>query len=102
VLNTLKIVPEVCRIFCATANPTEIVLAETDPGRGILSLVDGFSPKGAEDQTEIKWRKNFLRQIGPQAIEEKGKKSPERLVAEHDLIRSRLAESLQLHQPASN
>ena len=64
VLNTLKTVPEVCRIFCATANPTEVVLAEMDQGRGILGVVDGFSPKGVEDDGEIKWRKDFLRQIG--------------------------------------
>ena len=53
VLNTLKAVPEVCRIFCATANPTEIVLAETEQGRGILGVVDGFSPKGVEDEGEM-------------------------------------------------
>ena len=64
VLNTLKMVPEVCRIFCATANPTEVVLAETEQGRGILGVVDGFSPKGVEDEGEIKWRKDFLRKIG--------------------------------------
>ena len=64
VLNTLKMVPEVCRIFCATANPTEVVLAETEQGRGILGVVDGFSPKGVEDDGEIKWRKEFLRKIG--------------------------------------
>jgi hypothetical protein len=63
VLNTLKMVPEVCRIFCATANPSEVVLAETEQGRGILGVVDGFSPKGVEDEDEIKWRKDFLRQI---------------------------------------
>ena len=64
VLNTLKMVPEVCHIFCATANPTEVVVAETEQGRGILGVVDGFSPKGVEDEDDIKWRKNFLRQIG--------------------------------------
>src|SRR6185436_19180900 len=64
VLNTLKMVPEVCRIFCATANPTEVVLADTDQGRGILGVVDGFSPKGVEDEGEIRWRKDFLRKIG--------------------------------------
>jgi uncharacterized protein len=64
VLNTLKIVPEVCRIFCATANATQVVLAETDQGRGILGVVDGFSPKGIEDENEITWRRDFLRQIG--------------------------------------
>jgi adenosine/AMP kinase len=64
VLNTLKMVPEVCHIFCATANPTEVVLAETEQGRGILGVVDGFSPKGVEDDSEIKWRKELLRKIG--------------------------------------
>lgn len=64
VLNTLKMVPEVCRIFCATANPTEVVLAESEQGRGIMGVIDGFSPKGIEDDAEIKWRKDFLRQIG--------------------------------------
>jgi len=64
VLNTLKMVPEVCRIFCATANPTEVVLAETEQGRGILGVVDGSAPKGVEDEGEIKWRKDFLRKIG--------------------------------------
>jgi adenosine/AMP kinase len=64
VLNTLKMVPEVCRIFCATANPTEVVVAETEQGRGILGVVDGFSPKGVETEDDITWRKAFLRQIG--------------------------------------
>ena len=60
VLNTLKMVPEVCRIFCATANPTEVILAETEHGRGILGVVDGFWPKGVEDDTEITWRNNIM------------------------------------------
>ena len=64
VLNALKMVPEVCRIFCATANPTEVVLAQTDQGRGILGVVDGASPKGVEAEADIAWRKNLLRQIG--------------------------------------
>jgi adenosine/AMP kinase len=64
VLNALKMVPEVCRIFCATANPTQIVLAETGQGRGILGVVDGFSPKGVEGDDDIVWRKAFLRKIG--------------------------------------
>ncbi len=64
VLNTLKMVPEVCRIFCATANPTEVVLAQTEQGRGILGVVDGSSPKGVEEQGDIQWRKELLRQIG--------------------------------------
>jgi adenosine/AMP kinase len=64
VLNTLKMVPEVCRIFCATANPTEVVVAATEQGRGILGVVDGFSPKGVETDDDINWRKGLLRQIG--------------------------------------
>ena len=64
VLNALKQVPEVCRIFCATANPTEVVIAQTDQGRGILGVVDGASPKGAEAEADVAWRKNLLRQIG--------------------------------------
>jgi hypothetical protein len=64
VLNALKVVPEVCRIFCATANPTEVILAETDQGRAILGVVDGFSPQGVEADEDITWRKGFLRQIG--------------------------------------
>jgi hypothetical protein len=64
VLNQIKMVPEVCRIFCATANPTEVIIAETDMGRGVLGVVDGFSPKGVEDQAEIDWRRDLLRKIG--------------------------------------
>jgi adenosine/AMP kinase len=64
VLNAIKMVPEVCRIFCATANPTEVIVAETDQGRGVLGVVDGFSPKGIEGADDVAWRKNFLRQIG--------------------------------------
>ncbi|MFO1431787.1 MAG: adenosine-specific kinase [Candidatus Competibacteraceae bacterium] len=64
VLNTLKLVPEVCRIFCATANPTEVILAQTEQGRGILGVVDGFSPQGIEDDTGIEWRQGLLRRIG--------------------------------------
>ena len=64
VLNALKMVPEVCRIFCATANPTEVVIAETDQGRGILGVVDGASPLGVESEADLAWRKGFLRQIG--------------------------------------
>jgi adenosine/AMP kinase len=64
VLNTLKMVAEVCRIFCATANPTEVVVTETEQGRGILGVLDGFSPQGVEDEGEIRWRKDFLRKIG--------------------------------------
>lgn len=64
VLNTIKMVPEVCRIFCATANPAEVIIAQTEQGRAILGAVDGFSPKGIEDENEIKWRKDLLRKIG--------------------------------------
>ncbi len=64
VLNALKMVPEVCRIFCATANPTEVVIAQTDQGRGIMGVVDGASPKGAETEADVNWRRGLLRQIG--------------------------------------
>ena len=64
VLNALKMVPEVCRIFCATANPTEVVVAQTEQGRGILGVVDGAPPRGAETEADVAWRKGFLRQIG--------------------------------------
>jgi len=64
VLNAIKMVPEVCRIFCATANPVEVVVAETDQGRGLLGVIDGFAPKGIETDEDVAWRKNLLRQIG--------------------------------------
>lgn len=64
VLNTVKMVPEVCRIFCATANPSEVILAETEQGRAVLGVVDGFLTKGIEGDDDIKWRKDLLRQIG--------------------------------------
>ena len=64
VLNAIKAVPEVARIFCATANPTEVLVAETEQGRGILGVVDGSSPKGVEGPEDIAWRKDFLRKIG--------------------------------------
>ena len=64
VLNAIKAVPEVCRIFCATANPTEVIVAETEQGRGILGVIDGSAPQGVEGEADIAWRKNFLRQIG--------------------------------------
>ena len=64
VLNAIKAVPEVCRIFCATANPTEVVLAETEQGRAILGIVDGFRPQGIEDADGIDWRRGLLRKIG--------------------------------------
>lgn len=64
ILNAVKAVPEVCGIFCATANPAEIVVAETSQGRAILGVVDGVRPKGVEDAEGIAWRKGFLRKIG--------------------------------------
>ncbi len=64
ILNTVKMIPEVCRIFCATANPTEVLIAHTELGRAILGVVDGFSPKGIEGDEDIAWRKGFLRMIG--------------------------------------
>lgn len=64
VLPAIKRVPEVCRIFCATANPTEVLVAETVLGRGILGVVDGYKPAGIETEEDIAWRKGFLRQIG--------------------------------------
>ena len=64
VLNAVKMVPEVCRIFCATANPTQVLVAETAQGRGIAGVVDGVPPKGVEAEPDIAWRKSFLRQIG--------------------------------------
>lgn len=64
VLNTVKALPEVARIFCATANPTQVLVAATEQGRGILGVIDGFAPKGVEDQAEKDWRKGFLRMIG--------------------------------------
>jgi len=64
ILNTIQAVPEVCRIFCATANPVEVVVAQTDQGRGILGVIDGFSPKGIEGEADVAKRKSFLRMIG--------------------------------------
>jgi len=64
VLNAIKMVPEVCRIYCASANPTEVIIAETEQGRGILGVVDGVRTKGVEEEEGIDWRKRFLRTIG--------------------------------------
>lgn len=64
VLNAIKNTPEVCSIFCATANPTKVVIAESENGRGILGVIDGFLPKGLENKEEIALRKKFLRDIG--------------------------------------
>ena len=68
VLNAIKNIPEVCSIYCATANPTKVIIAESTidskKGRGILGVIDGFIPNGIENAEEIKWRKSFLRKIG--------------------------------------
>lgn len=64
VLNAVKMVPEVCRIFCATANPVEVIVAETEQGRGILGVIDGVKTKGVEGEKDQAERKEFLRKIG--------------------------------------
>ena len=64
VLNALKMVPEVCTIYAATANPLEVVVAESEQGKGILGVIDGQKPKGIEDKKGIELRKNLLRNIG--------------------------------------
>ena len=64
ILNALKNVPEVCRLFCATANPVEVIVAESELGRGIMGVIDGFSSKGVEGAEEIAQRKELLRTIG--------------------------------------
>ena len=64
VLNRIKDCPEVCRIFCATANPLQVVVAASDEGRGIIGVIDGSSPKGVEQDADREWRVGFLRKIG--------------------------------------
>jgi hypothetical protein len=64
VLNGIKMVSEVCRVYCATANPVEVVVAETDAGRGILGVVDGGAPLGVESEEDVQARKSLLRQFG--------------------------------------
>ena len=64
ILNSIKNVPEVTRIFCATSNPTQVIIAETEQGRAILGVVDGVKSKGIETEEDIKKRKDFLRMIG--------------------------------------
>ena len=64
VLNQVKLVPEVCRIYCATANPVQVIVAETDQGRGILGVVDGGSPLGVETESDVAERRALLRRIG--------------------------------------
>jgi len=64
VLNAVKDVREVCTVFCATANPVEVIVAETEEGRGILGVIDGLKPKGIETEEDVEHRKGFLRKIG--------------------------------------
>lgn len=64
VLNALKMVPEVCTVYAATANPLEVIVAETERGKGVLGVIDGLKPAGTEDEKGVEWRKSFLRKIG--------------------------------------
>jgi adenosine/AMP kinase len=64
VLAAVRAVPEVCHIYCATANPTQVIVAQTEQGRGVLGVVDGGSPLGVENDADIAWRKDLLRKIG--------------------------------------
>jgi len=64
VLNAIKNCPEVCNIYCATANPVEVIVAETEQGRGVMGVIDGFPPKGVEEDADREKRKEFLRKIG--------------------------------------
>ena len=64
VLNAVKMAPEVCRIFCASSNPVQVVVAESEQGRGILGVIDGASPKGVEQDADRAWRHDLLRKIG--------------------------------------
>jgi adenosine/AMP kinase len=64
VLGRIKDVPEVCSIYCATANPVEVVIAETEQGRGVLGVIDGVPPKGVETAEDVEKRRGFLRMIG--------------------------------------
>ncbi len=64
VLNAVKACPEVCRVYCATANPLQVVVAETELGRAVLGVVDGSSPKGVEDAAGVAWRQELLQKIG--------------------------------------
>jgi len=64
VLGRIREIPEICTIFCATANPLEVIVAETDQGRGILGVIDGHGPKGVETESDAIWRHDLLRTIG--------------------------------------
>lgn len=67
VLNTVKNIPEVCGIFCATANPTEVIVYDNGHGRGIMGIVEGEAPNGFETPADVRWRVDFLRKIGYKA-----------------------------------
>ncbi len=67
ILNAVKLVPEVANIFCASANPVQVIVAETEQGRGIMGVIDGVKPRGIEDESGIAWRTGFLRKIGYKA-----------------------------------
>jgi adenosine/AMP kinase len=64
ILNSIKAVPEVCRVYCATANPTQVLVVETEQGRAVVGVVDGFKSKGVERKEDIAWRKDLLRKLG--------------------------------------
>ena len=64
ILNAVKMVTEVCRVYCATANPTQLIIAQTEQGRGILGVVDGFASQGLETEQDVRTRRDFLRKIG--------------------------------------
>ena len=64
ILSRIREIPEICNIFCATANPVEVILAETEQGRGILGVIDGSSPRGIESANDREWRRSLLRKIG--------------------------------------
>lgn len=63
-LNSLKNIPEVCAIYCASANTVEVIVAETESGRGVMGVIDGSKPKGLENNEDISWRKELLRKLG--------------------------------------
>ena len=63
VLNAIKNIPEVCGVYCATANPVEVILARSEQGRGVLGVIDGSSPKGMENEEGVAWRKDLLRKF---------------------------------------
>ncbi|HEC99556.1 MAG TPA: hypothetical protein ENN18_04145 [Proteobacteria bacterium] len=67
VLNAIKLCQEVCTIYCATANPVEVIIAQTEQGRGILGVIDGYSPKGIEEEGNVAWRLDLLRKLGYKA-----------------------------------